>query len=1190
MLTIATDAVDIPMLSATGTAGSTTFLRGDNTWATAGSTSASDLTSGTLADARFPATLPSISGANLTNLPITPAGTADFVAYGELPNGSPVVLKSDGTVTTAAPTVIISAESIPSGSVATAMTGLAFDLHAAFDPNTSNKFVMTYALSGGNGTAVVGTVSGTTITFGTPVAYLTGTAGHPKVAFDPSTAGQFVVLYKDSTNSNYGTAMVGTVSGTSVTFGAKVVFNSADTMPLVLAFDPSTAGKFIISYADNSAASSSTLVGTISGTSLTFGTGVVFKTAVLWNCDGAFDPNTAGNFVLTYYGASNFGTVSVGTVSGTSLSFGSPTVFKSNQVMRISIAFDPNTAGKFVLAYQHKGNSDYGTAMVGTVSGTSATFGTDVVFYAAETGWCSVAFDPNTTNKFVISYYNDSSYAAFTIVGTVSGTTLSFGSANTLSITTQYQTSIMFDPTTAGKFVIGFADQATGNSGKAFMGQLAVSSTGSSTNLTATNFLGTSTAAYNGNQTATVMLQGGVSTNQTGLTVGSTYYVQTDGTLSTTAGTPSVEAGKALSATSLFLSDTADPAVALNTAKVTNSTSASDLASGTLPDTVFPATLPAISGANLTNLPASASDFTSITEGANTGYGTSERSANPDNYGNIGDLAIDLSYSHGSSTTRGATGEYSTALGRNTIASGLNSFTTGFSNTASGNYSIAMGANTSVSGQYSIVMGSYTSANGNYSIAMGRQTTAHGQVSIASGYDSVASGETSVAMGKGPTASGRYGIAMGKLTTASGDTSTAFGNSTISNSVVSTAMGWGTTASGWGSTSMGKNTIASGNYSVAMGEVTTASGAFSVAACKSSTASGDYSFAMNSSTTASGWGATAMGHTVVSSGSLSVAMGSATTNAGQNSLVVGKNGGIGTANTTLLGVAYSTTATGNITATTADTNLVFKVSTAGDGYFDGAADLGNADYAEYFESADGSVLERGHFVSFAQGSECVEYGNSELVGIVSATPAIVGDSQSLHYTGKYKKDEFGAYIRESVTVTDELHNFSIYEQLPESTYDVDGELLPLGLSTWSVSIDDSFESDMETFLLEVKNKKTQEVLETITDRSTLGDVRTYGFEVDVYGTYVHTLIDKVLSEDFDPTQEYIPRSDRPEWSPIGLLGKLWVHLATGEAIATGDYVTSDSEGKAIKCLRADTDSFRVISINSERNLVRVLYK
>jgi hypothetical protein len=45
-------------------------------------------------------------------------------------------------------------------------------------------------------------------------------------------------------------------------------------------------------------------------------------------------------------------------------------------------------------------------------------------------------------------------------------------------------------------------------------------------------------------------------------------------------------------------------AITANTAKVTNSTSASDLTSGTLADARFPATLPAISGANLTNLPA----------------------------------------------------------------------------------------------------------------------------------------------------------------------------------------------------------------------------------------------------------------------------------------------------------------------------------------------------------------------------------------------------------------------------------------------------------------------------------------------------------------------------------------------------------------------------------------------------------
>ena len=45
--------VGITKLSATGTASSSTFLRGDNSWQTAGSTSASDLTSGTLPIARI---------------------------------------------------------------------------------------------------------------------------------------------------------------------------------------------------------------------------------------------------------------------------------------------------------------------------------------------------------------------------------------------------------------------------------------------------------------------------------------------------------------------------------------------------------------------------------------------------------------------------------------------------------------------------------------------------------------------------------------------------------------------------------------------------------------------------------------------------------------------------------------------------------------------------------------------------------------------------------------------------------------------------------------------------------------------------------------------------------------------------------------------------------------------------------
>ena len=48
----------------------------------------------------------------------------------------------------------------------------------------------------------------------------------------------------------------------------------------------------------------------------------------------------------------------------------------------MAATFD-STNNKVVIAYQDDGNSNYGTAVVGTVSGTSITFGTPVVFESA---------------------------------------------------------------------------------------------------------------------------------------------------------------------------------------------------------------------------------------------------------------------------------------------------------------------------------------------------------------------------------------------------------------------------------------------------------------------------------------------------------------------------------------------------------------------------------------------------------------------------------------------------------------------------------------------------------------------------------------------------------------------------------------------------------------------------------------
>jgi len=72
------------------------------------------------------------------------------------------------------------------------------------------------------------------------------------------------------------------------------------------------------------------------------------------------------------------------------------------------------------------------------------------------------------------------------------------------------------------------------------------------TNLTAANFIGFAKAAISDTATGAIAVTGNTTTKSS-LSAGSKYYVQTNGTLSKTAGNPSVEAGIALSSTKLLI-------------------------------------------------------------------------------------------------------------------------------------------------------------------------------------------------------------------------------------------------------------------------------------------------------------------------------------------------------------------------------------------------------------------------------------------------------------------------------------------------------------------------------------------------------------------------------------------------------------------------------------------------------------
>lgn len=137
-----------------------------------------------------------------------------------------------------------------------------------------------------------------------------------------------------------------------------------------------------------------------------------------------------------------------------------------------------------------------------------------------------------------------------------------------------------------------------------------------------------------------------------------------------------------------------------------------------------------------------------------------------------------------------------------------------------------------------------------------------------------------------------------------------------------------------------------------------------------------------------------------------------------------------------------------------------------DGWVDAARFIPQgADYAEYFEWADGNPENedrRGLLVAL-DGDKIIPANGNGFFGVISADPSVVGNSASLGWQGKFKRDVFGSIIK-----------------------DKDGKPL--------------------------------------------------------------------LSDDYDPETEYIPREVRPEWAPVGLVGRLAV-IDDGSC-KTGGYCTA----------------------------------
>ena len=453
--------------------------------------------------------------------------TENFIgfAHAAYADGQKATVKTTGSIARNIPQQPSASDSL--GSATVFESGALADgsgqgsLVSTFD-SSNNRVIVAYTDQGNSsyGTVCVGTVSGTTITFGTPTVIESAFLFNFGITFD-SNVNKVVIVYTHQPTSETGKAIVGTIdsSDNSISFGTPATFNSsANNSNNKVVFD-SNSNKVGIFYRDwGNSQYGTAKVGTISGTDITFGSATVFESGDTQYINCTFD--SSNNKIVVAYqdnGNSNYGTAIVGTISGTSISFGSAVVFESATTREVNVTFDSSN-NKVVVVYQDNGNSGDGTAIVGTVSGTGISFGSATVFETGDTSRTTavigIAFDSNL-NKVIVSYYDDadSDYGKYAI-GTVSGTSISFATAATFNAATTKYTSTTFD-SNENKAVIFYRDDGDSSKGKAIV----LAPTGTLEDLT----------------------------------IGQQYFVQTDGTLGTSADSPSVIAGTAIGASDIIV-------------------------------------------------------------------------------------------------------------------------------------------------------------------------------------------------------------------------------------------------------------------------------------------------------------------------------------------------------------------------------------------------------------------------------------------------------------------------------------------------------------------------------------------------------------------------------------------------------------------------------------------------------------
>lgn len=463
------------------------------------------------------------------------SGSHEFVASGAIGNGDIVALNADGSVSTVEELITAGSNIIEVSTTAAspnicAVGNNKYVVAVNDDPANDEMaaFVVTYD-------PVANTISsGAKVTIFSPTA----NSGQPSVTYDKA-EGCVLFMFRNA-------AVAATINGTSLSLGTPLTLSTSVTgngTPECSFYHNDGYHILFTEFANDMAIVILSIVGTtITEESIATNTTDFQDNEIIASFSVAYD-TLENRFMLTYYNdLFDRSEAIIGSLSGTTISWGGKTTLSSS-----------GTAFDMVSAYYSEEldriivftDADQTIKVCNITSGSNAfTSGTPLVL-SDNTSVNAVISDNAAKNQISLigrgtnTYLNEMSFEVNTSTETISQNTTTVLVSNAVKFSTN--NFITSYDSTSHRTYIAYLDSNSDPS-------TVVSSGVDSTNI---DFIGIAEQSALDTETVPVTVLGGVSSNQSALTTNTNYFVDVDGTLTTTD--TGYKLGKALSATEIII-------------------------------------------------------------------------------------------------------------------------------------------------------------------------------------------------------------------------------------------------------------------------------------------------------------------------------------------------------------------------------------------------------------------------------------------------------------------------------------------------------------------------------------------------------------------------------------------------------------------------------------------------------------